>query len=729
MIILPAVFRCEPSAYQGRESFNSHIMQKKSLLFIACSILFLVSCDEPETGFLSSLDPGSYDSTWWNREPIRLIQTNLPENRALMDIDAYVKSISDASANAVLLNVGGIVANYPTRLGNHYKNPFMKGDLAGELITRLQEKGIRVFGRFDFSKVNESIAAKNPGWLYVSGYGVNVSYNRQVHTCVNGGYQQEYAFRILTEALTDYPLDGIFFNMIGYQTTDYSGNYYGLCQCANCRDRYMEMTGSDLPESPDMAYRDFTWRTSRELFNRMHAHIREVAPGIVIKTYTDAGVDLITTESSSSLSTGYEWNYSGTGNVKPTLGSYRDLTASNLLIYFQAIGFRHVGTSPNIAKKWMLQNMLHAAPVTMVVIGTLEDYEDRVFFPVLHDLFGFHKDHGKLFTNVQSAARVGLVRGSGQEYRGLIKLLTEEHIMFDVIVPSAIGTGRMPRPLEDYEALVIGDLTGMDDVLVAEIDDYVRNGGRILATGFTSINDGSGNRRSTPGLRSLGITADYEIFPRDQSTYLKVSDHDKSAFGSEEFNDFSIMMLYSDFMKCLPAENAEGFLKLLPSTMYGPPEKCYFTEDEITGYPGVIVSSHGRGKSVFIPWQIGAQYEFKGNYAHRALFMASLENILGLGRTIETNASPLVEITHLVNLNEAFEWIGLINHSGQIGASFRDPVPINDINLRLKPSRPVREVRLARSGRKISFSQNNEGWLECTLPSIEDFEMVVCLYR
>ena len=28
---------------------------------------------------LSKINPGSYDGTWWNRTPIRLIQTNLPE--------------------------------------------------------------------------------------------------------------------------------------------------------------------------------------------------------------------------------------------------------------------------------------------------------------------------------------------------------------------------------------------------------------------------------------------------------------------------------------------------------------------------------------------------------------------------------------------------------------------------------------------------------------------------
>src|SRR4026209_1451441 len=65
---------------------------------------------------LSSIDPGRYDSTWWNRAPYRLVQTNLREIDATMDVNAYVQSMVDASVNVVLINVGGIVANYPTKL-------------------------------------------------------------------------------------------------------------------------------------------------------------------------------------------------------------------------------------------------------------------------------------------------------------------------------------------------------------------------------------------------------------------------------------------------------------------------------------------------------------------------------------------------------------------------------------------------------------------------------------
>ena len=65
--------------------------------------------------------------------------------------------------------------------------------MINEVIGRLHGEGIRVMGRFDFSKLNEKLAVKKPGWQYINLKGENVNYNGQVHTCVNGGYQQDYS--------------------------------------------------------------------------------------------------------------------------------------------------------------------------------------------------------------------------------------------------------------------------------------------------------------------------------------------------------------------------------------------------------------------------------------------------------------------------------------------------------------------------------------------------------
>lgn len=376
----------------------------------------------------------------------------------------------------------------------------------------------------------------------------------------------------------------------------------------------------------------------------------------------------------------------------------------------------------------MLENMLHGAPLGFVVVGTLVNYEDRIFIPTLNNLYGFHKTNEKLFTNLQAVNKIALIRGSKDEYEGMIKLLTEEHIMYDIIEPSALGTDRTPRKLQEYDALILGDVSTMDDRLISLIDNYVTNGGKILSTGFTSTKDALGESTNTIRLQSLGVNSSYETFNREKSTYLKVSDNDKASLGPNEFKDFNIMMMYSDFLKVRPEGTAKGYMKFLPATRFGPPEKSYYTQAEITDFPGVVTNAYGKGKSVFIPWELGSQYHFKGHYMHRALFVSALQNLLNVERTVITDASPLIEISHLANRNGAYEWLGMINHSGQIGGSLREPVTIGNTNIRFKPTKPIKELKLMRSGTTLNFKQA-DGWVECTVPQVSDFEMLLCSYK
>ena len=105
-----------------------------------------------------------------------------------------------------------------------------------------------------------------------------------------------------------------------------------------------------------------------------------------------------------------------------------------------------------------------------------------------------------------------------------------------------------------------------------------------------------------------------------------------------------------------------------------------------------------------------------------------MKNLLKIDNQLETNASPLIEMTHLVNRNGVFEWIGMINHSGQIGDSFREPVTIINTTIRFKPEKPVKNISLIRSGKALKFKQN-KGWVKLVVPQVHDFEMVLCLYQ
>jgi hypothetical protein len=372
--------------------------------------------------------------------------------------------------------------------------------------------------------------------------------------------------------------------------------------------------------------------------------------------------------------------------------------------------------------------MLHGAPVSLVVVGTLVHYEDRSFIPVANELFAFHKANEKLFTNVQAVNNIALISGSGGEYQGIMKLLSEEHIMYDVILASEIGSDNAPRKLQDYDVLILDDIANMSDNLVTLLDNYVQNGGKLLVTGGTSTNDNNGKPLNAVRLKSLGVQPEYEVFPQSQSTFLKVSEKDKEALGQKEFKDFTLMMMYSKFLKLKLKDDAVGYMRLLPNTRFGPAEKTYYSDKDITDFPGAVAYTFGKGKTVFIPWMIGSEYNIKGNYSQRALFLGSLKNLLNVQSSLVTDASPVIEMTHLANLKGAFEWVGMINHSGFLGNSVREPITIHNTTIRIKPLKPVREIRLMRSGTSLKFKQS-EGWIECIVPQITDFEMLLCLYK
>ena len=239
---------------------------------------------------------------WWQGSPMRLLQTNLREIDIPLDPEAYARTLADVGANVALFNLGGIVANYPTRLPFHYRNPRLEEDIIGELISQLHRRNIRFIGRFDFSKVNETIGTGHPDWLYRDLRGETVTYNGQMHCCVNGAYQQESSLAILAEALEMYPLDGVFFNMIGYQTHDYSGVYHGICQCENCRVRFRSFSGEELPlkeDRSDPLYRQyllFCDETSRELFRRIRDGVKARRADCAICTYISDGIDIVRSE-------------------------------------------------------------------------------------------------------------------------------------------------------------------------------------------------------------------------------------------------------------------------------------------------------------------------------------------------------------------------------------------------------------------------------------------------
>ena len=153
--------------------------------------------------------PARAPSRWWMDEPVRFIQTNLPENYSTLDARRLIAQVADFPANVLLCNMGGIVAQYPTQVPFHYASPFLPPgrDLFGDVLREAHARHIRVVGRFDLSKTQKAVYDAHPEWFFKRTDGGPAIYNGLYSACINGGYYREHAPKILAEALERYPVD------------------------------------------------------------------------------------------------------------------------------------------------------------------------------------------------------------------------------------------------------------------------------------------------------------------------------------------------------------------------------------------------------------------------------------------------------------------------------------------------------------------------------------------
>ena len=180
----------------------------------------------------------SAEEGWWMREPIRWVQTNLRQTDAGLDAARLVEQLADMRANVLLMGMGGIAAYYPTAVRVSLPEPATCRRAA---TCSAMSCARRTRARSGSSAASISARRRRPcSTLTRNGSSARrtaspVIYNGLYSTCINGGYYRVQAMKILAEALEKYDVDGLFFNMFGNQSRDYSGRPVGLCHCDACQ--------------------------------------------------------------------------------------------------------------------------------------------------------------------------------------------------------------------------------------------------------------------------------------------------------------------------------------------------------------------------------------------------------------------------------------------------------------------------------------------------------------
>ena len=222
---------------------------------------------------------------WWVNFPWRVVQANFSEIDTLnFDADVYIEELKSFHCNAVLINAGGMLASYPTKLADHPQSDYIDHFDLKALVEKCHENGIKAIARTDFSKMRRDVYERHPDWAFRTKDGDIIDYNGYVHTCLCGGFQGGYMDEIIREMLEEIPFDGIYCNMGTFNsyTVDYSYNMYGACHCENCQRRFREKYGFEIPQKMQpgdpaaVAFARFQMEVSAEQKARLKAGIRDL---------------------------------------------------------------------------------------------------------------------------------------------------------------------------------------------------------------------------------------------------------------------------------------------------------------------------------------------------------------------------------------------------------------------------------------------------------------------
>lgn len=691
----------------------------KFCLFLSTCILLLPDLCEAQ------------NRPWWKRNNLRVIQVNLPAyEAATLNPDSLVFDLVEHSANTVIINAGGIMAFYPSKLPFHYINPYMKPNMLGDVVKKCHEKNIKVIVRFDFSRMHESIFKQHPDWCYLSPEGDRIINTDMYVASINGPYVQEHAFSIIDEVLRLFPVDGIFLNMPGYQTRNpYENKYHGIDQNEFDKEAFRKFSGKTLPLKEDrndpvfVEYLEFKKQSVEDWSKRLYEMVHKRSNQVAICTYSDKYVDIIRHEAQTN-SLPY-WPYTSSDNVSNAVNSYPEHIISNASIQQISFQSRYNAVEPEETAIRLYQNIANGSGLDMSMMGDMRNYEDERNYATFKHVYGFHMKNEKYYGDYISLSSIAVIAPGAwpagdpmQEYRGVQLALKESHIQFDIIEDGQIE--HLQEKLEKYKIIILPDITYLNEKALSVLRNVARSGVHLIATN-KALSD------NPAVLKEIFGVSDLRHEQEGSGYYLDVSDHAKFSRLSQQkmvFMKFNVgMYQYSN--------DAEKMLPILTKGRPGPPE--IIGGHEPSGFWAGAINNYGKAKTVILPVNIGKLYFIHGYEQHKNILLDIIASVYpGVFEMVKTDAHERVEIivkdfrfnSDVKKPNDDGRIMHLVNITGFSGNTYFKPLVVENIAVKMKMPYKPDKVYLLGNKKALPFSYKN-GEISFSVPELEEYEAVV----
>jgi Beta-galactosidase trimerisation domain len=367
--------------------------------------------------------------------------------------------------------------------------------------------------------------------------------------------------------------------------------------------------------------------------------------------------------------------------------------------------------------------------------GTLHD--ERWLKPV-EELYLWCHGAERYLRNERPLARVGLVYSQqtawfygGENARervedpalGWYQALVESRIPFEMVHDRRLDAAS----LAPFRTLILPNVAALSDAQCAELRDFVRGGGGLVATWETSLYDETGAERRDFGLADLfGASFVRRVPGPVRNGYLRL-EHQTAAghpllAGLEDAPRIIHGAWLVDVKLNRPFPNPP--VTRIPAYPDLPMEKVYVRQPQ-TDIPEVLLRDVGDGRVAYLPWDIGRTFWEVLAPDHLKLMRNAVAWATREEPPVVVTGRGVLDVTvwrqkdsltvHLVNLTNPMLMKGPV----------RELLPVGEqrVRLRMPEGLRARAVRLLVAGTTPSVRES-EGWLELRVPKVLAHEVV-----
>jgi hypothetical protein len=700
---------------------------------------------EPDRSALSGYQQG------WRRI---LVDMEIPgwDERFLSEFDSIAKAdlYARAGVSSVMFSCKALtgLCFWPASVGETH--PGIAGrDVVGETLQALRERGIAPCAYY--SAICDNWASEtHPEWRFEPIFKRSApesSRGRHVVCCPNNPGYRQYVSDQIADLYGRYDVDCGFCDMTFWP---------GVCGCEHCRSRLRAEEGIQIPETIDWTGIEWcAFQAARERWMaEFHALVtdamRRARPGIAVyHNFSGApytwilGVPFTVAEHSDFLGGDF---YGDAVEQLVNLKLMNTLSRSRPVEYMT---FATTSSSEHVRLKrldHMRDQVLAASSQSSAFmfidavdpIGTAnervydrirEAFEPSVAFEPhlggdpIEDVGVYFSSESRMdFTENGSSTHGPLYCEDPNPHlravRGASRILQRAHVPFGVIARQQLDE------LDRYRVIVLPNVQRMDESEVEALRAYVKRGGRIYASGYTSL------------VETRGVRHDDFMLADLFGVHLESEENGTVAFAQPATAKVRAMLDPQRYLTAepLPGSLAGGLLRLRAdrgtrvlatlSLPYGQREMGDADRNwasihssppwDDTRTPVLVERRHGAGRMIYSSLDI----EGEESDANDRLFAGLIDGLLDKDWSVRCETHPAVWVTAFRGPEDGTVRVSLFNGPAAL---------VSKATLRLRPPNGTRFVAMeeAPSGRSIPFRLGTDGTLRCTLRRLPELTMIV----